>query len=110
MHPTWKEIRAKVDFAGALILVAAISIQLIGLSLGGNELPWSNGWVIASLVGSIVLLGMFVFVEATTTAIPVIPLRQLVGRNPVAVQLANVCAGTAAYAVRTQLLILIITI
>jgi len=99
LHPTWKEIRAKVDFSGALLLVTGISIQLVGLSLGGNELPWSNGWVIGSLVSSFVLLGLFVLVEAKTTAVPVIPLRQLIGRNPVSIQIANVCAGTAAYAV-----------
>lgn len=99
LHPTWKEIKARVDFTGALLLVIAISMQLVGLSLGGNELPWSNGWVIGSLVGSIALLAAFVWVEAKTTAIPVIPLRQLRGRNPIAIQTANVCAGTAAYAV-----------
>jgi hypothetical protein len=74
-------------------------MQLVGLSLGGNELPWGNIWVILSLVGSCVLLAIFFLVEAKTTAIPVIPLRQLVGRNPVATQIANLCAGTAAYAV-----------
>ncbi|KAF2023012.1 MFS general substrate transporter [Setomelanomma holmii] len=98
MHPTWSDIKAKVDFAGALLLVTAISIQLVGLSLGGNELPWSSGCVIGSLVGSIVLLAIFMWVEARTTTIPVIPLRQLRGRNPIAIQTANVCAGTAAYA------------
>jgi hypothetical protein len=104
LHPTWAEIRAKVDFTGALLLVTAISMQLVGLSLGGNELPWDNCWVISSLVGSVALLALFFVVEARTTAIPVIPLRQLVGRNPVAVQITNVCAGTAAYAVRSALL------
>jgi hypothetical protein len=98
LHPTWAEIKAKVDFPGAFLLVTAISIQLVGLSLGGNELPWSSGWVIGSLITSIALLGIFVWVEARTTAISVIPLRQLRGRNPVAIQTANVCAGTAAYA------------
>jgi hypothetical protein len=44
------------------------------------------------------LLALFVWVEARTTAIPVIPLRQLRGRNPIAIQTTNVCAGTAAYA------------
>ncbi|KAF2766348.1 major facilitator superfamily transporter [Teratosphaeria nubilosa] len=98
VKPTWEQIKAKVDFIGSLLLVTALSVQLVGLSLGGNELPWSNGWVIGSLVGSIVLLAVFFVVEAKTTAIPVIPLRQLRGRNPVAIQTANVCAGTAAYA------------
>jgi hypothetical protein len=99
MHPTWKEIRAKVDFAGAFLLVIAISVQLMALSLGGNELAWSNGWVIGSLLGSVLLLAAFILTEARTTAIPIIPLRQLMGRNALAVQVANVCAGTAAYAV-----------
>tara|TARA_R110002003_G_scaffold3245_1_gene24964 strand:+ start:2292 stop:2870 length:579 start_codon:yes stop_codon:yes gene_type:complete len=80
------------------LLVTALSIQLVGLSLGGNELPWSSAWVISSLVTSLILLALFLWVEARTTAIPVIPLAQLRGRNPIAIQTANVCAGTAAYA------------
>ncbi|KAH7396438.1 major facilitator superfamily domain-containing protein [Pyrenochaeta sp. MPI-SDFR-AT-0127] len=98
MHPTWKEIKKKVDFIGAFLLVTAISIQLVGLSLGGNELPWSNVWVMGSLIGSSILFALFIWVEARTTAIPVIPLRQLRGQNPISVQVTNLCAGTAAYA------------
>lgn len=96
-----REIWRKVDFSGSILLVLAISIQLVGLSLGGNELPWSNGWVIASLVGSVALLALFITVEAKTRAIPIIPLRMLRGWLPVTVQIANVCAGLAAYAVRS---------
>ena len=89
----------KVDFSGALLLVTALCVQLLGLSLGGNELPWSNGWVIGSLVGSFVLLGVFVWIESRTSAMPIIPLRMLSGRLSVSIQLTNVCAGLAAYAV-----------
>ena len=95
----WKGVWHKVDLLGAMLLVTALSVQLVGLSLGGNELPWSNGWVIGSLVGSVILLGLFIWVESRTTAIPIIPLRMLSGRLSVSVQLANVCAGLAAYAV-----------
>jgi len=91
----WK----KVDVSGSLLLVAAVSVQLVGLSLGGNELPWSSPWVILILVGSIVLFALFLWVEAHTAAIPVIPLRLLRGRLPIATQLTNVCAGMAAYGV-----------
>ncbi|KAI5923502.1 major facilitator superfamily domain-containing protein [Camillea tinctor] len=91
---TWK----RVDFSGALLLVVAISTQLIGLSLGGNELPWDSPWVIGSLVGSFILLGLFLLVEAKTSAIPIIPLRLLRGKLPMTIQLANVCAGLSAYA------------
>lgn len=96
---TWGLIWRKVDFSGAFLLVTAISIQLVGLSLGGNELPWSSPWVIASLVGSTAMLVLFLAVEARTTAIPVIPLRLLNGSLPLLTQFANVCAGLSAYAV-----------
>ncbi|KAM0318662.1 hypothetical protein ACHAPQ_010605 [Fusarium lateritium] len=87
----------RVDFSGSLLLVVAVSVQLVGLSLGGNELPWSSPWVIGSLIGSIGLFALFLLVEAKTSAIPVIPLRLLQGRLPIATQCANVCAGMAAY-------------
>lgn len=93
----WK----RIDFTGALLLVVAVSVQLLGLSLGGNELPWDSPWVIAALVGSLLLFVLFLWVEAHTAAIPVIPLRLLKGRLPIATQVANVCAGVAAYSVRT---------
>ncbi|KAM5346765.1 hypothetical protein ACJ41O_009770 [Fusarium nematophilum] len=89
----WK----RVDFSGSLLLVVAVSVQLVGLSLGGNELPWSSPWVIGSLIGSIALFALFLVIEARTSAIPVIPLRLLQGRLPIATQVANVCAGMAAY-------------
>ncbi|KAI0844622.1 MFS general substrate transporter [Daldinia vernicosa] len=93
-----KETWRIVDFLGSFLLVLAISVQLVGLSLGGNELPWSSPWVIISLIGSVVLFGIFFWVEGNTTAIPVIPLRMLRGRLPILIQLSNVCAGLSAYA------------
>jgi MFS family permease len=98
---SFKDTWAKVDFAGALLLVVAISLQLVGLSLGGNELPWSSAWVIGSLVGSTLLFGLFFVVEARTRAIPVIPLRLLHGRLPALIQFSNICVGLSAYAVST---------
>ena len=90
----------KVDFAGAFVLILALSIQLVGLGLGGNELPWNSPVVIGLLIGSVVLLAIFVAIESRTTAIPIIPLRMLKGRLPIATQISNVCAGVAAYGVR----------
>jgi hypothetical protein len=98
-----REVWKKVDFSGAALLILGLSLQLVGLSLGGNELPWSNIWVILSLVVSVVLLLLFLLVEARTTAMPVIPLRMLRGTLPVATQVANVCVGMAAYAVSNYL-------
>lgn len=96
---SWRAVWAAVDISGSLLLVVAISVQLVGLSLGGNELPWSSPWVIGTLIGSVLLIGIFFLVEAKTTAIPIIPLRLLQGRLPISVQIANLCVGLSAYAV-----------
>ncbi|KAH8694103.1 putative MFS drug transporter [Talaromyces proteolyticus] len=88
----------QVDIMGSLLLILGLSVQLVGLSLGGNELPWSHPWIIASLAGSIGLLALFLVTEAKTSAVPVIPLRMLRGVQPVCIQIANVCVGASAYA------------
>ncbi|KAK2798586.1 hypothetical protein FQN51_007606 [Onygenales sp. PD_10] len=95
---TLSTIWNRVDLSGALLLILGLSSQLVGLSLGGNELPWDNYWVISSLVGSVLILALFLVVEATTSAMPVIPLRMLKGKLAVSTQISNVCVGMAAYA------------
>ncbi|EAW19081.1 MDR family MFS transporter [Aspergillus fischeri NRRL 181] len=94
----FRAVLRHVDLSGALLLILGLSSQLVGLSLGGNELPWSSIWVILSLVASLLLLGLFVLVEEKTPAIPLIPSRMLRGAMPVSTQIANVCVGMAAYA------------
>ncbi|PWY89088.1 MFS general substrate transporter [Aspergillus heteromorphus CBS 117.55] len=94
LRAIWK----RVDLSGACALIIGLSTQLVGLSLGGNELPWSNVWVILSLVASVVSLVLFMVIEAKTTAVPLIPPRMLKGVLPIATQIANVCVGMAAYA------------
>jgi MFS family permease len=89
----------RLDLSGAFVLVLGLVTQLLGLSLGGNDFSWGSSVVIGSLVGSVVLLVVFVVVEAKTKAIPMIPLRMLHGWQPTAVQLTNVFSGMAAYAV-----------
>ncbi|KAL2162505.1 hypothetical protein VTH06DRAFT_7419 [Thermothelomyces fergusii] len=96
-HPLLCALR-RLDFQGALVLVLALIAQLMGLSLGGNDLPWDSPIVIGALVGSVVLLVVFLGIEAGTKAIPIIPLRMLHGWQPPAVQLTNVFSGMAAYA------------
>ncbi|KAK8027495.1 hypothetical protein PG991_004551 [Apiospora marii] len=95
---TLKETWHVVDFSGALLLVTAVSVQLVGLSLGGNELPWSSPWVIGALLGSLALFALFIRVEKRTKAIPMIPLRMLNSRLPILIQVSNVCAGASAFA------------
>jgi hypothetical protein len=102
---SFRAILRQLDLLGALLLILGLSSQLVGLSLGGNQLPWSSIWVILSLLASLLLLGLFMVVEAKTPAIPLIPSRMLRGLMPVSTQIANVCVGMAAYAVSVPLLL-----
>jgi MFS family permease len=88
-----------IDLTGALLLVSTLLTQILGLSLGGNELPWTSPWVLSTLAGSFVFFVIFLVVESCTSAVPVIPLRLLRGRLPVFAQITNVFSGMAAYAV-----------
>lgn len=97
--PGWRGIWQQVDILGTVLLVLGLSVQLVGLSLGGNELPWSNPWIILALIGSVILLALFLWQEAKTSAAPIIPLRLLQGTVPICIQIANLCVGMGAYAV-----------
>lgn len=93
-----KKVWEEVDLAGSIVLVLALSAQLVGLSIGGNELPWAHPLVVLSLMGSFILLALFFVIEARTTAIPIIPLKMFERKLSLLIQLTNLCAGMAAYA------------
>uniref|UniRef100_A0A093VCS1 Vacuolar basic amino acid transporter 2 n=1 Tax=Talaromyces marneffei PM1 TaxID=1077442 RepID=A0A093VCS1_TALMA len=90
--------RQSVGDSASYCKYPSLSVQLVGLSLGGNELPWSNPWIVSSLIGSMILLALFLWTEARTSAAPIIPLRLLQGTVPICIQIANLCVGMGAYA------------
>jgi MFS family permease len=99
-----RSIFARVDITGSVVLVVTLLVQLFGLSLGGNELPWSSPWIIGALAGSVPLLVCFAVVEARTSAAPIIPMRMLTGIQPTFAQITNVFSGMASYAVSPRLI------
>jgi MFS family permease len=90
----------QIDISGAVLLVLGLSVQLAALSLGGNQYPWSDIRVIASLVTSFVVLAIFVVVELKTRALPVMPMHMLKGRATISNMISNVFVGMSSYAVR----------
>ena len=79
----------RIDYLGAITLVSAITLILIGLSLGGNQLPWDAPLVYSSLIGGSILLVTFVFVERYIAREPLLPLRVLFSRTPLFVSITN---------------------
>ncbi|KAL8691769.1 MAG: hypothetical protein Q9224_004101 [Gallowayella concinna] len=71
----WDVVRG-FDLVGSFFLTSAVSLLIVGLSLGGNNLPWSHPFVIVSLVLSAVAGGCLVFVERGALK-PVMPLELL---------------------------------
>lgn len=48
-HQTFKQAMKKFDFKGSILLTTSTTFLILGLNLGGNVLPWTHPFVIASL-------------------------------------------------------------
>lgn len=79
--------RARVDFAGAVLVASGLAALLLAISKG-NDWGWDSGPVLVLFAGSAALLACFVFVEQRISQ-PLIDLT-LVARRPFAQ--AHVCA------------------
>ena len=90
---------ARIDFLGAMTLVAMLVMLLLGLNSGGNVVPWSHPLVISSLSLSAVLLGAFIWIESSYAVEPVIPVKLLLNRTVAAACLTNWFATMAQYGV-----------
>ncbi|KAH0553104.1 hypothetical protein GP486_006705 [Trichoglossum hirsutum] len=88
----------RVDFVGALTLIAALVLLLFGLNAGGNTVPWTHPLVLATLPLSAVFLGLFIYVEENIASEPIIPVRLLLDRTVAASCLTNWFGTMAIFA------------
>lgn len=87
---------APVDVAGSATLVGAITLLLLGLSMGGNELDWTSPITIALFIAALLLFGLFYRIETRAVA-PILPSRMLKGTLAVSNILTNFTSGMAVY-------------
>lgn len=88
----------RIDFLGSLTLVGAVGCLLLGLSLKSTEeLPWSHFIVWGLLAASAVSCVLFIFVESYWAPYPVMPMRLITQRTPLAVSLSNFFGSAAAF-------------
>lgn len=80
---------SRVDFSGAFALVVTLVLLLLGLTSGGNIVPWSHPLVLVSLPLSAVALGVFVWIESRWAKEPVLPISLLLNRTVAAACLTN---------------------
>jgi MFS family permease len=84
-----KDKLKRVDFLGAITLVIALVLLLLGLNTGGNQVPWTHPLILTTLPLSAVVLGLFIYIEANYTSEPIIPVRLLLNRTVLAACLTN---------------------
>ena len=88
--------RARIDWAGTLLLTAAVTTLLLWVTFAGTQFAWGS-WQTAVMVGT-ALLGLvgFVLVEQRASE-PIIPLRLFRDRTVVLTVAASVAVGIALF-------------
>ncbi|OCH88298.1 MFS general substrate transporter [Obba rivulosa] len=96
-----QSVRAKlrrIDFLGSFTLVGTVGCLLLGISLKSTEeLPWSNPIIWGLLLASAISCAFFIYVETYVSPYPVMPMRLIKQRTPLAVSLSNFFGSVAAF-------------
>jgi EmrB/QacA subfamily drug resistance transporter len=64
----------RIDYEGAVLIVAAVTCILLALVWGGNEHPWGSSTIVGLFAAGVVLSAVFVWWESRA-AEPILPLR-----------------------------------
>ncbi|CCM01688.1 uncharacterized protein FIBRA_03752 [Fibroporia radiculosa] len=88
----------RIDFMGSFTLVGTVGCLLLGFSLKSTEeLPWSHSVIWGLLCASVVFCVMFILTETYYSPYPVMPMRLVKQRTPLAVSLACFFGSAAAF-------------
>ncbi|MFH9658076.1 MFS transporter [Streptomyces sp. NPDC017248] len=86
----------KVDWGGATLIAAAVSLLLVWVTFAGDKYDWLSWQTCAMVGGSIVLGALFVLVESKASE-PIIPLRLFRNRTITLASLASLFVGIAMF-------------
>ncbi|MGI5368909.1 MFS transporter [Streptomyces iakyrus] len=89
--------KVKVDWLGAFFITAAVCLLLVWVTFAGDKYDWVSWQTYAMVGGSLVLLAVFVLVEAKASE-PIIPLRLFRNRTIALASLASLFVGVAMFA------------
>ena len=81
MEKTTKPALRRIDYLGTIALTGAIVLLLLGLNSGGKNIAWTDWLVVTSIILSIVLFIVFIYVEERIASEPIIPVRLLLKRT-----------------------------
>jgi EmrB/QacA subfamily drug resistance transporter len=99
--PTLKR-EVKVDWAGATLITAAVSLLLVWVSFAGNKYDWAS-WQTAAMVGGAVVLGLLFLFAETKASEPIIPLHLFRNRTITLSVIGSLMVGIAMFGSTTFL-------
>ncbi|MBC9714028.1 MFS transporter [Streptomyces sp. TRM66268-LWL] len=88
--------KVKVDWTGAFLISAAVSLLLIWVTFAGDKYDWASWQTGAMVGGSAVLIALFLFTESKASE-PIIPLRLFRNRTITLASLASLFVGVAMF-------------
>ncbi|MFE0421279.1 MDR family MFS transporter [Streptomyces sp. NPDC058953] len=95
--PVVKRRDVKVDWLGATLISAAVSLLLIWVTFAGDSFGWASWQTYAMLGGTALLVAVFLWVESRTRE-PIIPLRLFRNRTIALASGASLFVGVAMFA------------
>jgi predicted MFS family arabinose efflux permease len=84
----WKEKLRRIDFIGALVLLAAVVCLVFGVDRGGNK-SWTDKYTLITVIASVPLLVLFSIVEIFLAQEPFTPGHIIFERSLFAAYLCN---------------------
>lgn len=86
----------KVDYAGASLIAAGVSLLLLWVTFVDNKFAWISWQTGVMVGGSVILLGAAVWVE-TRVSEPVVPIHVVKRRDPALAIVASLSVGMAMF-------------
>jgi len=93
---TVRRRKVHVDWLGALLITAGVSLLLIWVTLAGNEFDWLSGTTALMVGGAVALLAIAVWVESRVDE-PIIPLDIFRNRTVTLTVVASALVGVAMF-------------
>ncbi|GHH39652.1 EmrB/QacA family drug resistance transporter [Lentzea cavernae] len=94
--PLSRKENVRIDYWGASLLTAGVSVLLIWISFVGDAFAWASWQTAAMVGGSAALLGLAAWVE-TRVAEPIVPPGIVTRRTTALAILGSLAAGTAMF-------------
>nr|WP_275414147.1 MFS transporter [Microbispora siamensis] len=92
----------RIDWGGAVLIAASVSLLLIWVSFAGNKYDWLSWQTGAMVGGAVVLAALFLLVESKASE-PIVPLRLFRMRTVSLAVVASVLVGVGMFGATTFL-------